>query len=136
MIGYPSGQDGAILPARDFPFRSRKSNFAKVQAGAQMFSSQKMFSAKVKRFFSDFSFFKEPENGKTEIVNESESKENINVYDFKKYVLQQKQANTKVKTQSDMKAWKWFCLQQHENREPCDILEDEQSLLLCKFSKL
>ena len=24
LIGYPSGQDGAILPARDCPFRSRK----------------------------------------------------------------------------------------------------------------
>ena len=24
LIGYPSGQDGAILPARDYPFRSRK----------------------------------------------------------------------------------------------------------------
>ena len=23
LIGYPSGQDGAILPARDCPFRSR-----------------------------------------------------------------------------------------------------------------
>ena len=24
LIGYPSGEDGAILPARDCPFRSRK----------------------------------------------------------------------------------------------------------------
>jgi len=24
LIGYPSGQDAAILPARDCPFRSRK----------------------------------------------------------------------------------------------------------------
>ena len=24
LIGYPSGQDGVILPARDCPFRSRK----------------------------------------------------------------------------------------------------------------
>ena len=24
LIGYPSGQDGVILPARDYPFRSRK----------------------------------------------------------------------------------------------------------------
>ena len=27
----------------------------------------------------------------------------------------------KVKTQSDMKSWKRFCLQQHENRGLCDI---------------
>ena len=39
----------------------------------------------------------------------------------------------KVKTQSDMKAWKRFCLQQHKNRELCDIPEDELTLLLSKF---
>ena len=42
----------------------------------------------------------ELENGKSESVNESENK---NVDEFKKYFLQQKPANTKVKTQSDMK---------------------------------
>ena len=26
LIGYPSRQDGTILPARDFPFRFRKKN--------------------------------------------------------------------------------------------------------------
>ena len=78
----------------------------------------------------------EAENGKTDSVNENENKENKNVDEFKKYVWQQKPANTKVKTQSDMKAWKWFCLQQHENRELCDLTEDELNLLLCKFSKL
>ena len=77
----------------------------------------------------------EPENGKTESVNEKENKENKNVEEFQKYVLQQKPANTKVKTQSDMKAWKWFCLQQDENRELCDIPADELNLLLCKFFK-
>ena len=44
----------------------------------------------------------EPEKGKTESVNENENK---NVDEFKKYILQQKLAKTKVKTQSDMKAW-------------------------------
>ena len=83
----------------------------------------------------DFSVFMEPENGKTESVNENESKENKNVDDFKKYVLQQKSANTKVKRQSDMKAWERSCLQQDENRELCDIPEDELNLLLCKFFK-
>ena len=34
-----------------------------------------------------------------------------------------------------MKAWKWFCLQQHKNRELCDIPEDELKLLLCKLFK-
>ena len=29
-----------------------------------------------------------------------------------------------------MKAWKWFCLQQHKNRELCDIPEDELKLVL------
>ena len=44
----------------------------------------------------------EPENGKTESVNEKENNGNKNVHEFKKYILQQKPANTKVKTQSDI----------------------------------
>ena len=31
MIGYPSGQDGAILPARDLPAVSRMKNFPKTK---------------------------------------------------------------------------------------------------------
>ena len=42
----------------------------------ESFLSPKLFSAKVKRFFCDFSVFMEPENGKTESVNEKENKEN------------------------------------------------------------
>ena len=34
-----------------------------------------------------------------------------------------------------MKAWKWFCLQNHKHRELLDIPEDELKLLLCKFFK-
>ena len=34
-----------------------------------------------------------------------------------------------------MKAWKWFCLQENENRELSDIPEEELNLLLCKFFK-
>ena len=49
----------------------------------------------------------EPENGKTESVNENENKENKNVDEFKKYLLQQKPAKD-TKEQSDMKAWKRF----------------------------
>ena len=77
----------------------------------------------------------EPENGKTKSVNENENIEDKNVDEFKKYVLQQKPANTKVKTQSDMKARKRFCLQQHEKRELCNIPEDELNFLVCKFFK-
>ena len=34
-----------------------------------------------------------------------------------------------------MKAWKWFCLQQHKNRELCHKPEDELELPLRKFFK-
>ena len=43
--------------------------------------SPKLFSAAVKRFFV-ISVFMEPENGKTESVNQNENKENKNVYEF------------------------------------------------------
>jgi len=51
------------------------------------------------------------ENEKTETVNENENKENKNVDEFHEFrpILQQKQANTKVETESDIKAWKQFC---------------------------
>ena len=63
----------------------------------ESFLSSKLFSAKVRRFFRDFSVFIGPENGKIESVNENENKGNKTVDDFfKKYVLQQKPANTKV----------------------------------------
>ena len=73
--------------------------------------------------------------GKTESVNKNENKENKKVEEFQKYVLQQKPTNTKVKTQSDMKAWKRFCLQKDKNRELCEIPADELNLVLCKFFK-
>ena len=47
----------------------------------------------------------ELENEKTESVNENGNKENKNVDEFQEYILQQKPRNTKVETQSDMKAW-------------------------------
>ena len=76
----------------------------------------------------------ELENEKTKCI-ETENKENKNVDEFREFSLQQKLANTKVKTQSDMKAWKPFCLQENESRELCDIPQEELNLLLCKFFK-
>ena len=75
----------------------------------------------------------ELENEKTECVKENENKENKNVEEFLEFILQQKPANTKLKTQGDMKAWKQFCLQENKNRELSDIPEEELNLLLCKF---
>ena len=43
--------------------------------------------------------------------------------------------NKNRQTQSDLNAWKRFCLQQDENRELCEIPADELNLLLCKFFK-
>ena len=62
----------------------------------ESFISPRLFSAKVNRFFVIFVLM-EPENGKTESVNENENKENKNVDEFKKKVLHQKPANTKSK---------------------------------------
>ena len=73
--------------------------------------------------------------GKTASVNKNKNKENKKVEEFQKYVLQQKPTNKKVKTQSDMKAWKRFCLQQHKNKELSDIPADKLNLLLGNFFK-
>ena len=78
----------------------------------------------------------ELENEKTECVNKNENKENKNVDEFHEFILQQKPANTKVKTQSDMKAWKRFCLQENENRELSDIPEEELNCCCANFSKV
>ena len=51
LIGYPGGQDRAILPARDCLFRSRKLNSPKFKLVHENFLSPKLFSAKVKRIF-------------------------------------------------------------------------------------
>ena len=61
-----------------------------------------------KKIFCQFSVRTEQENEKTEGVNENENKENKIVVEFLEHIfniLQEKPANTKVKTQSDMKAW-------------------------------
>ncbi len=66
---------------------------------------------------------------------ENENKENNNVNEFHEFILQQKPVNTKLKTQTDVKTWKRFCLEENESREAKDIPEEELNLLLCKFLK-
>ena len=104
LIGYPSGQDGPILPARDCQFCPRKKGLAQVQAGAGEFLWPNIFHDS-KMIFCDFSVGMELENEKTETVNENVNKGNKNVDEFQEHILQEKLANAKVKTQSDMKAW-------------------------------
>ena len=60
-----------------------------------------IFSVKVKKIFCDFSDGMELENEKTESINEHENNDN----EYQEYILEQKPANNKVKTQSDIKAW-------------------------------
>ena len=56
----------------------------------------------------------EPENGKAKNVNENENKENKNADEFQKIRFATKPANTKVKTQSDMKSWQRFWIWKFE----------------------
>ena len=96
-----------ILSAPDCPIHSCKKIFPKFKRVLKIFLSPKFFSAEVKRFFViSLSSWNHAENRKTTRVNENENKENKNVDEFKKYGLQQKPANSKVETQSDMKVWK------------------------------
>ena len=121
-----------ILSSPGCPFHSCKKIFPKFKRVLKIFLSPKFFSAEVKRFFViSLSSWNHAENRKTTRVNQNENKENKNVDEFKKYGLQQKPANAKVETQSDMKVWKRLFLKQHKNRELCD----ELNLLLCKFFK-
>ena len=75
LIGYPSGQDGAILPERarwsdtarpglsvSFPQIKISPKFKRVH---ESFLSPKLFSAKAKRFFCDFSVFMKPGKAST-----------------------------------------------------------------------
>ena len=65
MIGYPSGQDGAILPARDCPFCSRNNISPKSKRVHESFRSQNIFRDS-KKIFCDFSVGMELENEKTD----------------------------------------------------------------------
>ena len=77
----------------------------------------------------------ESDNNTTKNSKGNENKENQDVDEFREFVLQQKPANTKVKTQSDIKTWKRFCLAEKETRELGGIPEHELNLLLCKLFK-
>ena len=64
-IGYPSGQDGAILPARECPFCLRNNISRKSKRVYESFLSQNIFRDS-KKIFCDFSVGMELENEKTE----------------------------------------------------------------------
>ena len=85
MIGYPSGQEGAILPARDCPFCSRNKISPKSKKVHESFFSQNIFRDS-KKIFCDFSVEMKLENEKTESVNKNESKENKTVDEFQEYI--------------------------------------------------
>ena len=63
-MGYPSGQDGAMLPARHWPFCSRNKISPKSKRVRKSFLSQKNFR-EGKKIFCDFSVGRELENEKT-----------------------------------------------------------------------
>ena len=65
MIGYPSGQDGWILPARHCPFCSRNNISPKSKGVHESFLSQNIFRDS-KKIFCDFSVGMEQENKKSE----------------------------------------------------------------------
>ena len=94
MTGCPSGRDGAILLARDCLF----SVFCSLD---ESFLSQNIFRDRKKIF----SVRMEIEKEKTESVNDNKNKESKNFDEFEEYILQQNPVKTKVKTQSDKKAW-------------------------------
>ena len=72
LIGYPSGQDGPILLARDCPFCSRNKISPKSKRVRESFLLQNVFRG-IKKIFCDFSVGMELENEKTEGVNENEN---------------------------------------------------------------
>ena len=65
LIGYPSGQDGAILPVRDCPFCSRNNISPKSNRVHETFLSQNIFRDSKKNSL-DFSLGMELENDKIE----------------------------------------------------------------------
>ena len=101
MIGHSSGQDGVILHAQDCPFCSCNKILSKSKWVHEIFLSQNILRDS-KKTFCDLCVGMELENKKTVSVNKNENKGNKNVDEFQEYFLQQKQANTKVETQSDM----------------------------------
>ena len=70
----------------------------------ESFLSPKLFSPKVKRFFVISPSLWSQKTGKPKASTRMKTK----MMSLEKYVLQEKLANVKVKTQSDMKAWERF----------------------------
>ena len=109
MASSASGQDDQIphCDSLPHPFSSRNMILPKSELVHESFLSQNILRGS-KKIFCQFSVGTEQENEKTEYVNENENKENKIVVAFLEHIfsiLQQKPANTKVKTQNDMKAW-------------------------------
>ena len=96
LIGYPSGQDGAILPAQDCLSCYRNKISPKSKRVHESFLSQHIFRAST-NIFCDFSVGIELKNEKSKIVNKNDNEENKNVSEFQEYILLQKPAKTKVK---------------------------------------
>ena len=67
---------------------------------------------------------KKRKNGKPKSSTRMKTKK-TNMLMTLKNTFSNKTGKHKSKTQSHMKAWKWYCLQEHENRELFDIPEDE-----------
>ena len=85
------------MPTRDCLFSFCTKISPKSKRVHESFPSQNAFRGSTKIFY-DFSIGMELEIEKTESVNENENKENKNVDEFQEYILQQKPADTKVKT--------------------------------------
>ena len=77
----------------------------------------------------------ESENQELHPLGGNKDKENKDVQEFLKFILQQKPDNTKLKIQSDLKTWKRFCSEINQRRELHEIPEEELNLLLCRFYK-
>ena len=115
----------------ELPVSFSQIKFRKVQAGARKFSFAEIIFLQGKKIFVNSLSLWNQKTGKPKASKQRKQK----CWGFQKYVLQKKPQNTKVKTQTDMKAWRRFCFQQHKNSELCDIPADELNLLLCKFFK-
>ena len=96
----------------------------------ECFLSPKIFSAKVNSFFFRFLCLygtRENRKGSTRMKTKKTK--------MFTWVWKIRFATKTGKHKVMWRRWRRFCLQEHENREPCDILEDELNLLLCKIFK-
>ena len=95
MTSSVSGQDGAVLPARDCPFCSHNQISRKSKRVHESLFL-KIFSVTVRRF-SVISQSGWNEKTTKPKASTRMNKENKNIDEFQEYILQQKPANTKVK---------------------------------------